>query len=317
MTRTAGAALVIFLVLVFSPCASAQQHGQYVPGMMGLNAGVTPDPGFTYENLTINYSSDSLKDADGSSIPVKGNYSIWPAENLLSFVPNARVLGGHYFAMVLISAVDGSLTVPEFGVDYGGYGLADLLVQPVNFGWHFQRVDTLAGYGFMAPTGRYTAGATDNVGSGYWGHHFMTGNTVYLPKNKGTTANLFTDWEVHQQKAGTADFRPGQAFTDEWGVGQIIPLDKQQKKLAQFGVIGYDQWQVTANGGAGGGVLGLLPYYSVHAAGVQGNFIVPARALTFFFKYEPEYRALAHSSGRTIVFGGAWTLGNPSLSGKP
>ena len=29
----------------------AQQKGQYVPGQYGLNAGATPDPGFTFGSI--------------------------------------------------------------------------------------------------------------------------------------------------------------------------------------------------------------------------------------------------------------------------
>jgi hypothetical protein len=34
-----------------------QQKGQWVPRQFGLNAGVIPDPGITYANLALNYSS--------------------------------------------------------------------------------------------------------------------------------------------------------------------------------------------------------------------------------------------------------------------
>ena len=47
-------------------------------------------------------------------------------------------------------------------------------------------------------------------------------------------------------------------------------------KLLQIGVVGYDQWQVTNNGGTvslGGVILpaSLIPSYSVHAIGGQLN----------------------------------------------
>jgi hypothetical protein len=45
------ALLFILLGLASAQPASAQQKGQYVPGQYGLNAGATPDPGFTYANL--------------------------------------------------------------------------------------------------------------------------------------------------------------------------------------------------------------------------------------------------------------------------
>src|SRR3979490_1343121 len=116
----------------------------------------------------------------------------------------------------------------------GGSGFADMYVQPVNLGWHLKHADVDVGYAFTAPTGRYTAGAGNNVGSGYWDNSNITsGTTFYITKNKATTANLATDWEVHGQRQTTStpagqfsEKTPGQAFTDEWGVGQVLPLKK-------------------------------------------------------------------------------------------
>jgi hypothetical protein len=45
--------------------------------------------------------------------------------------------------------------------------------------------------------------------------------------------------------------------------------------------------------------------------GFQTNFILPAKSLAFFFKYEPEYSAKARPQGRTIVFGGSYTFKFP------
>ena len=102
----------------------------------------------------------------------------------------------------------------------------------------------------------------------------------------------------------------------DWGVGQVLPLKKDLSQLLQVGVIGYDQWQITANGGtfALGTVIlpaSTLPYYSVHAVGGQLNYIHPATNLLVFFKYEHEYKSYSHTLGNTIVFGGNWTLRIP------
>jgi len=194
----------------------------------------------------------------------------------------------------------------------------------LNFGWHFaKRVEFNAGYGFTAPTGRYTAGASNNVGSGYWGHNITSGTTFYITKNQGTTANLFTVWETHGQKTVASPvsgqlskIRPGQAFTTEWGVGQVLPLKKDMSQLVQLGLVGYDQWQVSNNGGnylvAGTPVAASrVPHYSVHGIGFQANYILPAKHLAFFLKYYNEYSAKARPEGRTITFGGSWTLQIP------
>jgi hypothetical protein len=301
-------------------CASllqAQQKGQYVPGQQGLNAGVVPDPGFTYANLTINYSSGQLNDSNGDPVSgISGTYSFWVNENVFYYVPNFKILGGYFAPYAAVNFANGSLVANLVGTNLsangGGVGLADTWVEPLNLGWHFKRADFNVGYAFMAPTGRFTAGASDNVGSGYWGNHITSGTTFYVTKNKATSANLYTDWEIHGQKAGT-NLTPGQAFTMEWGLGQVLPLKKDFSRLLQLGLIGYDQWQVSSNGGLiGPGIpASLIPFYSVHAIGFQSNLILPAKGLNLFFKFEDEYRALARPEGRTIVFGLSWTLRIP------
>lgn len=91
-----------------------------------------------------------------------------------------------------------------------------------------------------------------------------------------------------------------------------IPAGEMSKILA-FGMVGYYQWQVSANGGtlAPGIPASRVPYYSVHAIGVQTNFMLAAHGVSLFFKYEPGYLAKARPLGRTIVFGGSWTLRIP------
>jgi len=307
----------------------AQQKGQYVPGQWGLNAGAIPDPGFTYANLALNYSAGQLNNSNGNAVPgITGTYAFWVDENIFYYVPKHKFLGGYFMPYVVLAVANGSLDasgpveLPQFGVNAGGAGFADMYVQPLNLGWHLKRADVNVGYGFTAPTGRYSSapGTTNNVGSGYWGNNLTTNTTLYLTKNKGTSANLATIWEIHGQKQITniisglpVNRTPGQAFTTEWGLGQVLPLKKDFSRLLQFGLIGYDQWQVSSNGGATilGTPASALPYYSVHALGFQTNFIMPAKALNFFFKYYGEYRALARPQGRTIVFGGSWTLRIP------
>jgi hypothetical protein len=114
---------------------------------------------------------------------------------------------------------------------------------------------------------------------------------------------------------------PGEAFTQEWGIGQVLPLKKDMSQLAQFGLVGYDQWQVSGNGDnyllAGIPVAASrVPYYSVHGIGFQANYILPAKAVALFFKYYDEYSAKARPVGRTFVFGGSWTLRIPKPTPK-
>lgn len=324
-------ALLAGIILCHIAPAMGQQKGQWVPGQFGLNAGVIPDPGLTYANVALSYSASQLNGSTGNKLPgITGTYSFWVDENVFYYIPKHKFLGGYFMPYFLLNYATGELVAEltlgetNLGGAGGGSGFADMYVQPLNLGWHFgKRVDFVAGYGFTAPTGRYTAGATNNVGSGYWGNNITSATTLYITKNKATTANLASDWEIHGQRSAasmptgqTSKITPGEAFTIEWGLGQVLPLKKDMSLLAQLGVVGYDQWQVSSNGGnylvAGIPVAASkLPYYSVHAIGVQGNFILPAKNLLAFFKYYDEYRALARPQGRTIDFGFSWTLRMP------
>jgi hypothetical protein len=328
-------AVVAAAALLLCHPAKAQQKPQWMPGQVGLNAGIQPSPGFTYANITIDYSSGAFNGPSGSAIPVTGNYDVWAVENFFYYVPNLKVLHGNLGMTLILTPATGSLVadvqtqnpgIPNLSTTAGGGGLGDLFLIPIGLGWHLKRADLMVNEGMMLPTGRYEPGASNNVGSGYFGNHLMTGTTVYITKNKGTSANLFTDWEVHGARGGTngTDKTPGQAFTMEWGLGQVLPLKKNFSQLLQLGLIGYDQWQVTDNSGTvpiGSTNFTIpastLPYYSVHAIGGQATYILPMKNLTFYVKGEHEYTAYSHFVGTTIVFGGTWTLRIPKPAPPP
>jgi hypothetical protein len=326
--RVAGSVLTLLLL----SCAlrlPGQQKPQWMPGQVGLNAGILPSPGFSYVNITVGYFSGAFNGPSGSAIPVTGNYNVWAVENFFYYVPDLKVLHGNLGMYLILTPATGELVadvqtqnpgIPNLSAVAGGGGLADLFVEPIGLGWHLKRADFQVGEGMMLPTGRYTPGATNNVGTGYFGNHLLTGSTVYITKNKGTSANLFTDWEVHGARQGTTGTQktPGQAFTMEWGLGQVLPLKKNFSQLLQVGLIGYDQWQVTQNGGTvpiGSTNFTIpastLPYYSVHAIGGQATYILPMKNLSFYVKGEHEYTAYSHFVGNTFVFGGVWTLRIP------
>lgn len=189
-----------------------QQKPQWMPGQVGLNAGIQPSPGFSYANLTIGYRSSAFNNPSGSAIPVTGNYNVWAVENFFYYIPSGKFLDGNIAMALILTPATGSLDadlatqnpgIPNLNAVGGGGGLSDLFVVPIGVGWHLKRVDFQVNEGLMLPTGRYTPGATNNVGTGYVGNHLMTGTTAYITKNKGTSANLFTDWEVHGARQGT------------------------------------------------------------------------------------------------------------------
>jgi hypothetical protein len=337
--------VLICIALSCSPSLMAQQKGQYQPGQYGLNAGVLPDPGITAVNLDLNYNAGQLNFANGTPVKARGTYNVWVMENIFFYVPKFKILGAKFAPYVAFPTLaTGSLTLPFLGdgvtVATGALALADTWFEPVNLGWHLPRADVFAGYAFMAPTGVYTPGSTTNIGSGYWGNHFNGAGTFYLTKDMGTTANIMGNWEIHGAKTtrstdistmfGTlpvnVQVTPGAAFSDEWGLGQAVPLDKpflkpkKITKVVQLGLIGYDQAQVSRNTSNNTVVDALqrrVPFYYAHAGGLQANYIDLKRDWNVFFKYEKEYKANAHPKGTTIVFGVVYTFRIPKPGEAP
>jgi hypothetical protein len=326
------------LMFVLLSCAFpllGQQKPQWMPGQIGLNAGIAPPPGFTYANLAINYRSSAFNGPNGSAIRVTGNYNVWADENFFYGVLDNKIAKGNIMFALILTPATGSLDadlatqnpgIPNLSAVGGGGGMADTFVVPFGLGWHTKRADFYAAEGMMVPTGRYNPGATNNVGTGYFGNHVLDGITYYITKNKGTSANVFTDWEVHGERQGTNGTvkTPGQAFTLEWGLGQVLPLKKNFSQLLQLGLVGYDQWQITQNGGtvpiASTNLTipaSTLPYYSVHAIGGQGTYILPIKNVNLFVKGYHEYTAYSHFVGTTIVFGALWTLKIPKPAPPP
>jgi hypothetical protein len=295
------------LLIGFTFAAAAQQKGQWSLGSDGLDAGTFPAPGWTYLNTTIGYAANRLNDAHGNAVSlVTGSYRYWLNESQLQYVPTRHVVGGYFTPYVDVSFSTGWAVADIKGTDLhsssGGSGLSDMFVAPVALGWNLPHADVNAAYAFTAPTGRFSPGASNNVGSGYWGNNLLVGATGYLTRNKATMANAFLAWEGHGKVKDTRII-PGQAVSLEWGLGQLIPPDTARKNLVEVGLVGYDQWQTSASSG----VTSRVPAYAVHAAGVQANYTLTAINASFFAKFYHEYSARARTQGNTLVFGGSWT----------
>ena len=103
-------------------------------------------------------------------------------------------------------------------------------------------MDVRAAYGVLAPTGRFNAGASDNVGSGYWTHAPSVGVTVFLTRDKTTTLSAFHMYEFHTVQEGTG-IHPGQTANIDYSVARTVRVNDDTQ--LQLGLIGYGQWQTT------------------------------------------------------------------------
>src|SRR5215217_5468063 len=203
----------------------AQNRGVYPLGMSAIGSGVMPAVGFTYSNSFLFYSRNRSVDADGGVLAT-GSNSVLMDMNGFVWASSKQVFGGaRVAASATLPIANNSLASDVTGAISGGGGFADSYYQPVILGWSLTRLDVRAIYGFLAPTGRFEAGAPDNVGSGYWTHVLASGQTVYLSADRRTAVSAFQMYEFHGTQEGT-DIEPGQTFDLDYSVTRMFPLEE-------------------------------------------------------------------------------------------
>jgi hypothetical protein len=192
--------------------SQAQNRGVYPLGMSAINSGVMPESTFTYSNQFLLYTRDQAKDQEGQSLPVTGNHSVILDMNTITWVSRQKIIGARYGASASLPFSKNDLTSDLQGNLSGGSGFADSYYLPVILGWNWSRAAVRAMYGFLAPTGRFSAGADNNVGSGYWTHALSAGQTFYLTGNKALSISAFQLYEFHTVQEDTG-VHPGQTST--------------------------------------------------------------------------------------------------------
>ena len=189
-------------MLIAARPARAQNRGVYPLGMSATNSGVTPESGFTYSNQLLFYARDQAKDDEGRTLPVTGLNTVVMDMNTLTWVSTKRILGARYSASATLPFAKNDLTSDIQGQISGGGGFADSYYLPFILGWSTKRADVRVMYGFLAPTGRFAAGANNNVGSGYWTHALSSGQTFYLTRGQASDFLRVRDVRIPHDAGG-------------------------------------------------------------------------------------------------------------------
>jgi len=300
-----AAPLPFFAVIcMMSLPAVAQVRGVYPLGMSATNSGVTPESGISYVNQFLFYSRDEAKGPNGEVLAT-GQNSVIMDMNSVVWVSKQKVdiLGGPVFSMsATIPIANNSLTSDIEGGISGGGGLADSYYQPFILGWRAKRADIRAVYGFLAPSGRFNVGASNNVGSGYWTHAFSSGQTFYLTENRTTAISAFQMYEIHTTQQGT-QIHPGDTFNLDYSLTHALPL--QRDLNLQLGLVGYEQWQLTDKTGAGVTLVQSSAHYRVNALGFVTSLILPSRKVSVGIKYFKEFKDRSTFQGYSLQITGA------------
>ena len=302
---TSAASLRLFaLSCILSLPIVAQVRGVYPLGMSATNSGVTPQPGISYVNQFLFYSRDQAKGPSGevlatgqNSVMMDMNSLVWVSKRKMDFI------GGALFSMsATIPIANNSLTSDIAGGISGGGGLADSYYQPFIFGWRTKRADIRTVYGFLAPTGKFSLGASNNVGSGYWTHAFSSGQTFYLSNNRKTAISAFQMYEIHTTQQGT-EIHPGDTLNLDYSLTHVLALRPDLN--LQIGLVGYEQWQLTDKTGPGVTAVQSSAHYRINALGFGSSVILPARNVSVGVKYFKEFEDRSTYQGYSFQITGS------------
>ena len=297
--------IVIVGILSMPRLADGQVRGVYPTGMNATNAGVTPGSGLTYSNLFLFNSRDESKGPDGEVVAT-GTNAVMIDLNTFVWVSRSTWLGGAKFsatATLLVS--NSSLASDTEGQLSAGGGFADSYFQPFILGWTTDRVGIRTAYGVLAPTGRFNAGASDNVGSGYWTHAPSVGLTIFLTRDKTTTFSAFHMYEFHTVQEST-DIQPGQTANIDYSLARTIRV--REDTQLQLGLIGYGQWQTTDKNGPTISPAQGDARYKVNALGFASNVVLPGRKTSLGLKYFKEFSNRSTFQGYSLQIAGAVTF---------
>jgi hypothetical protein len=267
--------------------------------MSATNSGVTPQTGISYVNQFLFYSRDQAKGPNGEVLAT-GQNSVMMDMNSLVWVSKGKIgfLGGPLFSMsATIPIANNSLTSDIEGGISGGGGLADSYYQPFILGWRRKRADIRAVYGFLAPSGKFSVGAKNNVGSGYWTHAFSSGQTIYLNEKRTIAISAFQMYEVHTTQQGT-QIHPGDTLNLDYSLTRVLSL--QRDLNLQVGLVGYEQWQLNDKTGPDITSAQSSAHYRVNALGFGSSLILPARKVSAGIKYFKEFEDRSTFQGYSI-----------------
>ena len=310
MRRLTWLVVAAGLTLLLAVPARAQLNGSHTPGDFGVQSGSQPQPGFYAALLYLTYDADTLKNADGDVVRpspgAPGSFEIAAVAPMAWYVSKTKVLGANVGAMVALPFANASIEASAFA--FGATidtSVSDLLIRPLDLGWHTKRADVAAGLQLYAPTGRYERGGSENIGKGMWTYEPFVGTTVYFDEKRTLSLAATAYWELHSKKEDS-DAKVGQILLLQGGLGKSY--------LGGGLIVGaayYAQWKLTRDHladfvlpGGGDVDLDLRSKHQVFAFGPDVTLPVASKSKLFALinvRYLWETGAQVKTEGQTLA----------------
>lgn len=245
--QTIKSVLTLSFLLIFY-LGHSQLKGGHILGAMGLQSG-TQAPANTLSLYVPAYLYDasSLRNADGDKAIANPDLTMFLTGVGASYVSDFKILGANYGATILVAFA--SNTIQGNTIDSkNSLAFTDMYIQPVQLGWHNKKADFVFSYSLYLPTGRFTAGASDNAGLGMFMNEFSAGTTLFFNDKKTVHFSALASYELNGKKKDT-DIKTGDILSIEGGLGKTFYMMNAEKtapkSILNAGLIYYLQYKVS------------------------------------------------------------------------
>ncbi|MCA1809548.1 MAG: transporter [Kiritimatiellia bacterium] len=241
MKKTLAGILALSAIIF---CAVTGKAGEphYVSGVEGIKAATLPPPGLYGRLYGVYYHADTLRDDAGDKQDIGFDVKVFALVPRLIWISQMEVLGGNYFADVVVPIIKTDLSIDAAGIDDNKTGLGDICIEPLGISWHGARYDASVAAGGYVPSGSYDQNNAASPGKDMWTAMFTAGATVYADDERTLSASILSRYEIHSEKRDE-DYTPGNDFHFEWGLGKTI------NRTIDVGLAGYCYWQLTNDRG--------------------------------------------------------------------
>lgn len=278
-------ALTTLLGVLSVLCApDARADGHYVPGVEGMQAASVPPPGTYYLGYLVNYHIDDFRSPGTSeNLPGHNRGTVTALANRVVWVSPYKLLGADYGMETIVPVMRTSLTLNAAGISDTRSGMGDVYLGPLVLGWHGSRWDAVAAAGVWLDSG--SSGQPASPGKGFKSTMLSGGLTWYFDEAKTVSGSALMRFERNGRN--DTDMRPGNQVTLEWGLGKSFGT-------WQAGLVGYSQWQVSDDSGAGASTHRA----SRHALGTELVYPVPSAGLALKGAFYKELDAKAGTAAQ-------------------
>ena len=214
---------------------SPYQKGHYYPGVMNVRDLAAPAPGYYLAVYNFFGSSGDYIDRNGNKVtqlplgdpPVDVDIGVQGYAFAPMFAWVFDLGAGFRYAAAISPSLIYSNAAANFDQadqavrnDGSIFGFGDIMVAPAYFFYADERFNLTAGYGFFAPSGKFSTGGDDNIGLGHWTHMLQLAGYLYFFQ-QATALMVATTFEF-TTGVYDVDLVKGNRFTVEYGLSQYL-----------------------------------------------------------------------------------------------